>query len=165
MALVPDPVLVPSATEDPDPKRVSVLRGLPEGVSRAEVVYRARGRLGDRAVRRSRAEFATLVVPGAEVQQLAVADADKYLAEANRRAAAQDAGLSRWWRSLDVSCPCTGRPRRYRGTVLIDGIAQADPPVEPLRELRQHVYLCDWCGSTVWYADGFVRHPLPSTPG
>ncbi|WP_454195059.1 hypothetical protein [Nocardia sp. Marseille-Q1738] len=157
-----------------DPKRVKLTRGLPEGVSRAEVTYRVEGGLrGTRVVRYSEAEFAHLrtavdnVYEGSwsEPQRLSLADARRYIDQAQQRITLRENEIRRRRESVDLMCPWCERQRTYIGVLgFITGHSgfMTDHPSEWGQQVvQQHAYRCDQCGSMMFFADGFLAHPLP----
>ncbi|MGV9675824.1 hypothetical protein ACWDSJ_11150 [Nocardia sp. NPDC003482] len=160
-----------------DPKKVRISRGLPEGVSRAEVTFRVEGGLrGSRVVRRSEAEFAFVrtATDGAyegvwsEPERVWVGDADRYIERARRRILEQEAEIRRRREAVDLSCPWCARERDYIGVLgFITGVAGflTEHPAEWGQEIvKQHAYRCGGCGSMQFFADGFLEHPLPGRP-
>ncbi|WP_416562738.1 hypothetical protein [Nocardia testacea] len=160
-----------------DPKRIRLTCGLPEGISRAEISYRAEGGLrGTREVRRSVAEFAHLrtAVDGgydggwSAPEQLTLGHAERYIEQVRRRIRQQDDEIRRLRESVDLTCPWCARERTYLGTLgFMTGVAGilTDRPAEWGQELvHQHAYRCDRCGSMQYFADGFLTHPLPGRP-
>jgi Zn finger protein HypA/HybF involved in hydrogenase expression len=157
-----------------DPKRVKLYRGLPQGVSRAEITYRAGGGFrGTRLVRCSEAEFAQLRTavdgvyegPWSEARQVTVSEARHYIDQAQRRIEQQEAEIRRRRESVDLTCPWCERQRTYLGILgFITGHAgfMTDHPSELGQQVvQQHAYRCDRCGSMQLFADGFLSHPLP----
>lgn len=160
-----------------DPKRVRLTSGLPEGISRAEISYRAAGGLrGTREVRRSAAEFAhlrTAVGSGYDggrsaPEQLTLGHAERYIEQARHRIRQRDNEIRRIRESIDLTCPWCARERTYLGALgFVTGVAGilTDRPAEWGQELvHQHAYRCDRCGSMQYFADGFLAHPLPGRP-
>ncbi len=160
-----------------DPKRVKLNKGLPKGVSRAEITYRVEGGIrGTRVVRSSAAEFAQLRTavdtvyegPWSEPQRLSLSEARHYIDQVKRRITLQENEIRRRQESVDLTCPWCERRRTYLGVVgFITGHAgfMTDHPSELGQEIfEQHAYRCDQCGSMMYFADGFLPHPLPGRP-
>lgn len=164
-----------------DPRRVRLREGLPERVQRAEVTFRAGGGIrGSRVVPASEAEFAQLrtaldagyKMPYGPPSRITVSEAQYYVrqaeqrmaeraAEAERRAAEIERRAAR----IDLDCPWCEQPRVYLGQIgFVTGHSgfMTDAPSE-LGQLvdLQHAYRCDGCGSLLYFADGFLPHPLP----
>ncbi|WP_024799652.1 hypothetical protein [Nocardia sp. BMG51109] len=160
-----------------DPKRVKLSRGLPAGISRAEITFRVEGGLrGTRVVRRSEAAFAHLrtgtdrMYEGewSEAEWLTPDSAMRYIHQAQRRIDHEDNEIRRRRESVDLSCPWCARQRTYIGVL---GFVTAetgwltDHPSEWGQQVvKQHAYRCDRCGSMMFFADGFLAHPLPGRP-
>ncbi|WP_280496800.1 hypothetical protein [Nocardia asiatica] len=157
-----------------DPKRVKLNRGLPEGVSRAEITYRVEGGLrGTRVVRCSAAEFAQLRTavdnvyegPWSEPRRLSLSEARHYIDQAKRRMTMREDEIRRRQESVDLRCPWCERQRTYIGVLgFITGHTGflTDHPSELGQQVfEQHAYRCDQCGSMLFFADGFLPHPLP----
>ncbi|MEV6560896.1 hypothetical protein AB0M22_34610 [Nocardia sp. NPDC051756] len=160
-----------------DPKRVRMTAGLPQGISRAEITFRIEGGLrGTRAVPRSEAEFAHLRTavdgtyegPWGEPQRLSLGDAGRYIEQVQHRIARSEAELRRHRESIELDCPWCRRRRTYIGVLgFITGHAGflTDHPSELGQQvIKQHAYRCDRCGSMMFFADGFLDHPLPGRP-
>lgn len=160
-----------------DPKRVLLRTGLPQGVSRAEITYRVDGGIrGTRVVRRSEAEFAHLRTavddvyegPWSAPEQLTPAAATHYIDQAEQRTALRAAEIQRHRESIDLTCPWCARPRTYIGVLgFVTGHAGflTDHPSELGQQVeKQHAYRCDRCGSMLYFADGYLAHPLPGRP-
>ncbi|MFC8529852.1 hypothetical protein [Nocardia sp. NPDC057227] len=66
---------------------------------------------------------------------------------------------------IDLDCPWCERPRRYLGQIgFLTGHTgfMSEAPSELGRLVdQQHAYRCDDCGSLLYFADGFLPHPLP----
>ncbi|WP_194837337.1 hypothetical protein [Nocardia sp. XZ_19_369] len=157
-----------------DPKRVRMSRGLPGGVSRAEISFRVAGGLrGTRVVRRSEAEFVQLRTavdggyegPWSEPERLSVEDGRRYVEQVEQRIALREAEIRRRREAVDLMCQWCERQRTYIGVLgFVTGHAGllTDHPSEFGQQVvKQHAYRCDRCGSTMFFADGFMAHPLP----
>ncbi|MFC3960929.1 hypothetical protein [Nocardia jiangsuensis] len=157
-----------------DPRRVRLYDGLPRGVSRAEVTFRAEGGFrGSRVVPASAADFAHLRTapetgyegPWSEPSRITVSEGQYYVRQAVRRIAERAAEIERRVARIDLDCPWCERPRSYLGRIgFLTGHTgfMTDAPSE-LGQLvdQQHAYRCDDCGSLLHFADGFLPHPLP----
>lgn len=161
-----------------DPKRVRIPTRLPKGISRAEITFRVAGGLrGTRVVRRSEAEFAHLRTavdgvyegPWGEPQRLSLEDARRYLEQAQERIAQSEAELRRQRESVDLNCPWCQRQRTYIGILGFvtghPGFLTEHPSELGQQVIKQHAYRCGRCGSMMFFADGFLDHPLPGRPG
>ncbi|GAB2708404.1 hypothetical protein GCM10027089_34560 [Nocardia thraciensis] len=160
-----------------DPKRVTVARGLPNGVSRAEITFRIEGGIrGTRVVRRSEAGFAhlrTIVNGGYEgswgaATHLSLPEAAHYLAQAQQRITLQENEIRRRREAVDLTCPWCERQRTYIGVLGFvtghSGLLTDHPSDWGQEVVKQHAYRCDRCGSMQFFAEGFLAHPLPGRP-
>ncbi|WP_157227923.1 hypothetical protein [Nocardia asiatica] len=80
----------------------------------------------------------------------------------------QEDEIRRRQESVDLRCPWCERQRTYIGVLgFITGHTGflTDHPSELGQQvLEQHAYRCDQCGSMMFFADGFLPHPLPGRP-
>jgi hypothetical protein len=165
---MPDPVTEP--TVDSDPKHLRILRGLPRGTYSAEIVYKASSKLpGDRTVRRSTAEFAVLRIDttdGYTETKVALGVAQQYLDDALAAVELADAEVRRRAEGVDVACRYCKRARHYDGK---KSFITGEPGfLSGVRDFSvdafiRHVYTCRSCGSTEFFADGHLAHPLPGS--
>ncbi|WP_406282941.1 hypothetical protein OH799_03675 [Nocardia sp. NBC_00881] len=157
-----------------DPKRVKLTRGLPKGVSRAEITFRVEGGLrSTRVVRRSEAEFAHLRTavdnvyegPWGEAKRLSLTEAGRYIAHAQERIMLRENEVRHRRESVDLTCPWCERQRTYIGVLGFitghTGLMSDHPSEWGQQVVEQHAYRCDQCGSMMFFADGFLAHPLP----
>lgn len=127
----------------------------------------------------SEAEFAHLrtavdnVYEGSwsEPQRLSLADARRYIDQAQQRITLKENEIRRKREAVDLTCPCCERQRTYIGVLgFITGHTgfMTDHPNEWGQQVvQQHAYRCDQCGSMLFFADGYLAHPLPgrTNPG
>ncbi|MEV0030187.1 hypothetical protein [Nocardia sp. NPDC050793] len=160
-----------------DPKRVKLTRGLPKGVSRAEITFRVEGGLrGTRVVRRSEAHFAALRSavdavyegPWSEPKRLSLAEAGHYIDQARQRIALVENEIRRRREAVDLTCQWCARQRTYVGVLGFvtghSGLLTDHPSELGQQVVKQHAYRCGQCGSMMFFADGFMEHPLPGRP-
>ncbi|MGN2639043.1 hypothetical protein ACTD5D_23340 [Nocardia takedensis] len=146
-----------------DPRRVRLHEGLPEGVARARITFRAAGGIRrSRIVRASEAEFAQLeegfsVYAGvlSDPERIAVSDARLYIARAEEQIAQARAELEQRIAQIDTDCGWCRRPRTYLGILTFHVGTSMQPSL-----LTQHAYRCDSCGSTIYFEQGYLPHPL-----
>ena len=166
---MPDPLFDPDPSTDPDPDRVRVLRGAPKGMRDVRLRYRASGGLlGRRTVPRSRAESALLDYTDPEgfgqERVMTLAEAEEFLSGVRERAGAVDRAEAAKQSAVRLECPHCGVRRQYVGALsFLLGELAALGGVKTLSEdvVLQHAYRCPTCGSTEFFADGFLRHPIP----
>lgn len=166
---MPDPVFRPDNALHRDPERVHVLRGVPQGMTDVVVRFRATGGiLSRRTVPRSAAESALLTyyTPQGVTEErvLSVADADAFLREAKDRADAEDAAEAAKRAAVNPTCPHCGIRREYAGSPA-HLVGEPNMSGTGLKASSQntaiyHVYRCPRCGSTEFFADGFLKHPV-----
>ena len=165
---MPDPVFEPDPATAPDPSKVKVLRGSPPGIRNAQVHYRAAGGiLGRKTVPRSRAQSALLKYhdkDGYDQEQvMTLSEAEHFLREARKRAEAETAEEAARHAAVDLVCPHCKVRRQYAGAMsFMLGEMALMGGVKALSQdaVVQHAYRCPVCGSTEFFADGFLRHPI-----
>ncbi|MGQ0841129.1 hypothetical protein [Actinokineospora sp.] len=165
-----EPIFETEPPGDEDPWRIRVLRGAPAGESDVRIVFRNPGGLrGMLPVRRSRAEVAVKTWMADAVKherELTLAEAAHYLDQTAKQATANDTESVRRAHAIDLDCPNCLRKRRYHGEIgillgekgLMGGVVESS-----MRPWVQHAYVCQGCGSTLFFADGYLKHPLPGT--
>ncbi|WP_424185565.1 hypothetical protein ACOBQX_27320 [Actinokineospora sp. G85] len=151
-------------------EKVKVLRGAPAGRREVRVRFRASGGLlGRRTVRRDQADSALLTYVDADgykqEEVLTLAGVEEFFAEVRVRAAEEDAVEAAKNARVHLRCRYCDVRAEYLGTRtwVVGEATMTGTALRSLSEeaMTQHVYRCSRCGLMEFFAEGFLRHPVP----